>query len=209
MQNRYLSTAPLFALSVALLCAQPANADEAKNTLRQKIAYCSYCHGRSGRGYRAYYVMPSLAGQTVDYTVNQLKAYADRRRRNSIMFSVARSLSPSMRLALAEHFNRLSPRPASQRGGEHVTAGRRIFQQGLPESNVPACAACHGLQAEGFGQNPRLAGQLRSYVEKTLRNWDRERGHGAADPSHVMQPVAQVLSRSQISSVAAYLASLR
>jgi cytochrome c553 len=199
-------------LTIAFAAASQAGSRDhgaGSEGLQGKIEYCTYCHGASGQGYRAYYTMPRIAGQTPRYLVNQLRAYAAHRRKNAIMYSVAHSMSPSTMEAVAEHFSHLHPRSSGSGSSERVAAGRKIFQEGVPNDNVPACAACHGDSAEGYEQNPRLAGQLASYVEKTLSNWSHERGQGEADTSQIMQPVARRLSKSQIAAVAAYVSSLK
>ena len=68
-----------------------------------------------------------------------------------------------------------------------------------------ACAACHGPDATGSGQIPRLAGQLYPYVIKELTNWSKERGQNPTKPdtSAIMSPVAHSLSKPQIEAVAA------
>lgn len=81
---------------------------------------------------------------------------------------------------------------------------------GLPESNVPACSACHGADAEGKGEIPRLAGQLYEYTVSQLTNWSKVRGRGTkADTSAIMAPTAHNLTRAQIEAVAAYVSYLR
>lgn len=187
------------------------DARTSNGALQSKIEYCSYCHGSSGQGYKAFYAMPRLAGQTPEYFENQLRAYAERRRKNAIMYNVAHALSPQMRAALARHFSSLHPGPYGHGVREQIATGRKIFEEGLPNENVPACAACHGLDAHGYEVNPRLAGQLDSYIQKALMNWSKERGHSAGDsnPASVMQPVAQNLNKSQAAAVAAYLSSLK
>jgi cytochrome c553 len=76
---------------------------------------------------------------------------------------------------------------------------------------VPACASCHGPEARGDGQFPRLAGQLNDYVIRKLINWDKERGQDKANPdaSAIMQPIAHELNEAQIKSVAAYVSQLK
>ena len=182
-----------------------------KGDLQGKIEYCTYCHGASGHGYGAFYTMPRLAGQTTEYFENQLQAYAERKRKNSIMYNVAHNLSPSMRTALASHFAELKAGNYNHGPSALAAEGKTIFQEGVPNDNVPACAACHGTEAQGFEQNPRLAGQLNSYLQKTLTNWNKERGHDAdaSDPASIMQPVARNLNKSQAAAVAAYLSSLK
>jgi cytochrome c553 len=89
-------------------------------------------------------------------------------------------------------------------------AGKKIYEEGVPGTDVPACASCHGTDAKGNGPFPRLAGQLHDYILRKLTNWDKERGQDPRNPdiSAIMQPIAHSLTSSQISSVAAYLSYL-
>ena len=140
-----------------------------------------------------------------------LQAFVERRRTNNIMFNVAHTLSPGMIAALADDFRRLNPPPFGGAPHPRAAEGRRIFEDGIPDANVAACAACHGPEATGSGQIPRLAGQLYPYVINKLVNWDRERGQNRAKPdtSAVMSPVAHSLNKSQIEAVAAFVSTLR
>ena len=141
----------------------------------------------------------------------QLQAFIDRRRVNFFMFRVAHSLSPEMLTALADHFNALNPPPLGGAPSELVDSGKKIFEEGVPDAKIPPCSTCHGPEAKGNGQFPRLAGQLYPYVVKTLTNWDKERGQGGAanpDTSAIMRPIAHSLTESQINAVAAYLNTL-
>ena len=194
------------ALSTGLAIA--GHADD----FQAKLGYCKTCHGLSGQGYHGYYPMPRLAGQQPKYIENQLRAFIERRRKNAIMANVAHALSPSMLSALAHHFRDLNPPPLNGGGSSSAVAmGKRIYDDGLPESNVPACSACHGQDAKGQDQIPRLAGQLPDYFYAKLVNWSAERGQNSAmpDSSAVMGPTSHNLTKSQISAVAAYVSSLR
>ncbi len=177
-----------------------------------KLTYCKTCHGLSGQGYHGYYPMPRLAGQQPKYLENQLRAFIERRRKNAIMANVAHALSPSMLAALAHHFRDLDPPPLNGGGSSSAVAtGKRIYDNGIPEANVPACSACHGQDAKGQDQIPRLAGQLPDYFYAKLVNWSAERGQNSAmpDSSAVMGPTSHNLTKSQISAVAAYVSRLR
>ncbi len=127
------------------------------------------------------------------------------------MFKVAHSLSPEMLSALAAHFHELNPAPLGGAPKDLVLAGKKIFEEGIAEANIPPCASCHGPEAKGDGAFPRLAGQLYPYIIKVLSNWDKERGQDPAHPdtSAIMQPIAHGLNKSQIEQVAAYLSSLQ
>jgi cytochrome c553 len=180
--------------------------------LQAKLQYCKTCHGLSGQGYYGYYTMPRLAGQQPKYIENQLRAFIEHRRKNEIMANVAHALSSSMLSALARHFRDLNPPPLGGGGSRgDMAMGKRIFEEGLPESNVPACSACHGQDAKGQDQIPRLAGQLPNYFYNKLVNWTAERGQNTSmpDSSAVMGPTSHNLTKSQIAAVAAYVSSLR
>jgi len=199
-----LRTAILAAsLSVGLSVASQAN------ELQAKLDYCKTCHGLSGQGYRGYFPMPRLAGQQPEYLENQLRAFIERRRVNPIMANVAHALSPSMVASLAAHFSHLDPRPIGGAPARSLATGKRIFDDGLPESNVPACSACHGSDGRGQNEIPRLAGQLYEYTVGQLSGWSKVRGQGTSvDTSAIMAPTAHNMSRQQVEAVAAYVSTL-
>lgn len=179
--------------------------------IQAKLSYCKDCHGPSAQGYDGYFPIPRLAGQQTEYLENQLRAFIEHRRTNNIMFNVAHALSPGMIAALAADFRGLDPRPIGGAPTRFVALGKKIFQDGVPDANIAACAACHGPEATGSGPIPRLAGQLYPYLIKELVNWGKERGQNPAKPdtSAIMSPVAHSLTRPQIEAVAAYVSYLR
>lgn len=195
-------------LSAAVILALPETGRA--DNIQAKLSYCKDCHGQSAQGYRGFFPIPRLAGQQTAYLENQLHAFIEHRRTNNIMFNVAHSLSPGMISALAANFRSLNPKPIGGAPRQLVAMGKKIFEDGMPEANIAACAACHGPDATGSGEIPRLAGQLYPYVVKTLNNWGKERGRNPARPdtSAIMSPVAHSLSRSQIEAVAAFVSYL-
>ena len=183
-----------------------------KGAIKAKIQYCTECHGQSGRGYRAYYPIPQLAGQQVQYLENQFTALAGHNRDNPVakrfMVPIAERLSPGMRTAIAEHFAALKPRPAGGGPKNLVDQGKQIFNDGLPNENVPACAACHGSNGEGSDLVPRVAGQMYAYTVEQLNGWGK--GYRSKDPvspenPNTMQAIATSMTKEQIAAVAAYL----
>lgn len=182
-----------------------------KRSFVAKITYCEDCHGTGAQGFRGYYPIPRLAGQQTQYLRNQLRAFVDHNRPNPIMSNVAHVLRPALITAVVNYFHGLNPPPLGGGPRGLVAAGRRIFQDGIPQRNVAACAACHGPKATGHDQIPRLAGQLYWYVIRELRNWPQERGQNPSlpDTSIIMKPVAHSLDRSEIKAVAAYVSQLR
>lgn len=197
---------------LAMAIAAGAHAQERmapRSSFEAKLEYCKTCHGLEGQGYYGWFPMPRLAGQQPQYMENQLRAFIERRRTNPIMQNVAHALSPSMVSALAERFRALNPRPLGGPRGS-TALGKRIYDEGLPESNVPACSACHGTDAKGQNEIPRLAGQLYAYTVGQLTNWGKVRGQGTAvDTSAIMAPTAHNMTRSQVEAVAAYVSHLQ
>jgi cytochrome c553 len=201
----------LAAFLAAGFCSIDARAaDFSKSELQAKLGYCQDCHGPSARGFFGYYPIPRLAGQQPEYLENQLRAFIEHRRTNNIMFNVAHVLNPAMITALANSFKDFNPKPLGGAPRGLVEAGKKIFEDGVPDVNVAACAACHGPNATGSGQIPRLAGQLYPYVIKELTNWGTERGQIPTKPdtSAIMSPVAHSLTRKQLEAVAAFVSSL-
>jgi cytochrome c553 len=200
--------------TLAVFAATSAYAETAadrpvpKEELKAKITYCENCHGASAQGFHGYYPIPRLAGQQPDYVKNQLEAFVEHRRTNNIMFSVAHVLRPAMLDALTEGFQNLNPKPLTRPApGDLIAAGKKIYDEGIANSDVPPCTGCHGPDAKGNGQFPRLAGQLSDYIVDKLTNWAKERGQNPANPdaSAIMAPIAHSLNQQQIKAVAVYL----
>ncbi len=191
-----------------LRAEEKSNAPVSKHEIQAKLEYCKTCHGVQAQGFRGAYPMPRLAGQQPEYIENQLKAFIERRRNNPVMFNVAHVLSPALLGALTHEFQSLDPKPLGGAPKDLVAKGKKIYEEGV--ADIPPCASCHGQQAKGDGQFPRLAGQLYDYVTRKLTNWEKERGQDQAHPdtSAIMQPIAHDLKPEQIAAVAAYVSTL-
>ena len=200
-----------YASLLALVLASPVRAQSAntgavsEKEVQAKLAYCEVCHGVAAQGFNGYYPIPRLAGQQIAYIENELQGFVEHKRTNNIMFNVGHVLSPAMIKALATDFHNLNPKPLGGGPKDLVPAGEKIFQQGLPDAGVPPCASCHGPEAKGNDQFPRLAGQLYPYLVGQLSNWASERGE---TNSNVMAPIAHNLTPPQVKAVAAYLSYL-
>ncbi len=176
--------------------------------------YCMLCHGRGAHGFLGYRPIPQLAGQQAQYIEIQLTAFVERRRLRNlgyIRYDKVHNLSPDQRAALGEYMSKLEPISHKSAPEDMIAAGEKLFHGGDPDHEVPACAVCHGPEAKGDGIFPRLAGQWRPYLMKTLANWEKERGLGpdGEDNSKIMAPIAKSLSPQQIKEVTAYLSSLK
>jgi cytochrome c553 len=200
------------AAALALLIPAVAHA----GVVEDKLPYCKTCHGAHGQGYAGYYTVPRLAGQQVQYIENAFKGLADHTRDDPLakqfMVPAEASIEPSLRTPLAEHFNRLDPKPAGDGPADLVAAGKKIYEEGVPSGSVPACAGCHGADAKGAGAIPRLAGQHFSYLAQQLMGWQkgyRSKDPGSPSDANVMAPIAAGLTKEQMSAVAAYLSFVK
>jgi cytochrome c553 len=210
-------TAPPSALYIAcfvIVLSAPIRAQDAQKSavsereIQAKIEYCKTCHGLSGQGYRGSNPMPRLAGQQSEYLEDQLRAFVEGKRTSPFMPKVAAILSPPMQKVLASHFHQLNPKPLGGAPRELVAKGKAIYEEGVPEANVPPCSSCHGPLAKGDGQYPRLAGQLDDYISGRLARWSRERQKRSEAGPTEMESIARSLTESQIFAVAAYLSYL-
>jgi cytochrome c553 len=171
------------------------------------VRNCTWCHGASAQGYTP---APQLAGQRSTYIEQQLVSFSERTRDSPFskqyMWGAAAHLGPRMTHELAMYFSRLPSRPADDGDKELVERGRAIYQRGMPEANIAACVACHGPNAEGVGEIPRLGGLAYTYLKRRLQQWG-EGYHGAL--ALPMPHIATTLSRNQIEELASYLSFVK
>ncbi len=209
---RLALTTALFAVALPLTAYADAGETSSVSGFQGKVSFCNDCHGAEGRGYLGWFPMPRIAGQQTQYFVDQLKDFEEKNRENNIailMYEVHK-VRPSLAKALAEHFHHHNPAPLGGAPRELVSRGKKIFDEGVSEASVPACAACHGQDGHGSEDYPRLAGQVYQYTVKELINWSKERGQKKQDPGEAtMGPLAHNLSKEQVKAVAAYLSTLR
>jgi len=169
------------------------------------IAVCGTCHGVDGNSINP--MFPRLAGQKAWYLEQQLKQFRAESRGDpyavAYMWGMANQLSDPTINALAKYFSSQTPGPGVPHSAAVIARGRAIFERGIPSQGVPACAACHGPQALGSAQFPRLAGQHAEYILKQLQSFQNNMRKVA-----IMHGVAQTLHGSQMRAVADYLESL-
>lgn len=169
---------------------------------------CASCHGREGHSGNSGY--PNLAAQQRDYLVAQLSAFHNHHREDTAgyqyMWNVAGGLSKEQVSELADYYSQQRPaEPQPVDDPALATAGRKIFETGVPERKVPACETCHGAEAQGNGAFPRLADQYSDYLIKQLQAF---RNTDARPEGAVMKSVTHDLTTHQMEALAAYLQSM-
>jgi cytochrome c553 len=166
---------------------------------------CANCHGPRGESISS--AFPRLAAQNAAYTEAQLKAFKDRSRGDpyaqAYMWGMASQLDEDTIKRLATYYAAQAAIPGRIGDPKRMELGKVIFQNGLPESEVPACALCHGEGAQGKEAIPRLGGQHPEYLVKQLVAFKSLQR--ANNP--VMHTVTGKMSFEQIQAVAEYAAS--
>ena len=166
------------------------------------ITVCGTCHGQRGNNSQPKF--PRLAGQSANYLGAQLKAFRSQTRGDpdaiGYMWGMAGELDDSTVAALSAYYAEQKPESAPSGDAALVTRGREIYQHGVESEGVPACSACHGPDAHGLQDFPRLAGQHSQYVLKQLSSFQSNMRNVA-----VMHGVAQNLRLQEMQAVAAYL----
>ena len=171
------------------------------------VRNCTWCHGGSAQGYTP---APRLAGQRPQYIEKQLMNFSAHTRDNPFsklyMWGAAANSVRSPRAIWPSYFSTIPPKAANDGDRELAAAGRAIYQEGIPDANIVACVACHGPNAQGVGEIPRLGGLAYTYLKRRLEQWGQGY-HAAAGPP--MPQIASKLSPKHIAALASYLSFMK
>jgi cytochrome c553 len=180
---------------VVVLTAALAWRPGAAQTVEQKAALCSACHGANGTPQQQN--TPVIWGQQLGYLYIQLRDFKSGARKNDQMSPIAATLERDDMMALAEYF--------SQKSWPHLTqppASATVTAQALTATTSVVCTSCHQEGYKGEGTQPRLAGQRKEYLAQTMldfRNGTRGNNPGMSD-------LMKAISESDIAAIAEYLA---
>jgi cytochrome c553 len=194
----------LILVPLAILTACGTNEPAAQAQVENTEHVCSSCHGMDGRSVSP--TFPNLAGQPSQYLVTQLKAFRDHSRADphahTYMWGMAAKLTDPTIEGLAAFYSAQSPALGSPGDPAAMAAGQKIFDEGIPSKEVPACKGCHGDKAEGQEVFPRLAGQHQTYLEEQLSAFASQ-----SRANEIMHETSKNLSPAEITQVATYLAA--
>lgn len=208
---RSSAAAILFALALGgAPASRAADHPLIPDSLQQRIAACTTCHGVQGEGRAASGYFPRLAGKPAAYLVRQLQDFQDGLRKYAPMEYTVRELDPAYMREIAGYFAaqhvpfERSPMPAVS--SAVLQRGAQLLDEGDPSRRIPACASCHGRQLTGVNPSiPGLVGLPYDYISAQLGSW-RTHTRATVAPD-CMAEVASRLSDSDIGAVAAALAS--
>jgi cytochrome c553 len=141
----------------ALAAAHPACAQ----SIEEKAQLCAACHGENGvpqeKG------TPIIWGQHQGYTYLQLRDYKRGDRKHDQMGPVAETLERDDMMALAEYFAK-KPWPNLRQ----PAAPAEVKTRALRANVAVGCTGCHLAEYQGAGTQPRLAGQTREYLARSM-----------------------------------------
>jgi cytochrome c553 len=180
------------------------------DTVQQRVAACTACHGVHGEGSADSHFFPRLAGKPANYLARQLRYFQSGQRKYAPMQYIVQPLSPAYMHEIADYFS--SQQVPYQRSAVPVLSaavfqrGEQIVTHGNPAAQLPACESCHGRQLTGVEPNiPGLVGLPYDYVSSQLGSW-RTGTRTSAAPDCMAQ-IANRLSPDDITAVSAWLAS--
>ncbi len=184
--------------------AEEPDAAAQQHARKLAVTVCGTCHGQQGNSTQPKF--PRLAGQNANYLATQLKAFRSQARGDpdalGYMWGMAAELDDDTIAALAAYYAAQKPAAGPRADAAQVSRGREIYEHGITAEGVPACSTCHGPDAHGQQDFPRLAGQHEQYVLKQLSSFQSNMRKVA-----IMHGVAQNLRLPEMESVAAFLQS--
>ena len=150
--------------AMAMLLALAAGAAARAQDLAAKAALCDACHGE--QGIPADPMMPVIWGQHQPYLFRQIGEFKLGNRPNEPMLALIRNMPDPEMSALADYFAQ-KPWPKLNQPRASEAESKRA-QAAIVTGQ---CVACHGILGLGDGTNPRIAGQSRGYMLKTLQEF--------------------------------------
>ena len=193
---------PLLALVATLSVPLAVKAEEVPNTL------CTGCHNEDGNSTAPEF--PKLAGLDSAYITKQITDFKKYKRVSEIMGPMAAQIPDADVPKLAAYFSK-QKRTTGTVGvvtdARLVSLGQQIYDDGIVNSAVPACAGCHGEKGEGTDLFPRLAGQHTVYILTQLNNFKNIVRNN--DAKKVMRAIASRMTDQEMKAAAEYITSIK
>jgi cytochrome c553 len=166
-------------------------------TLDEKVQVCAGCHGENGKPVDQ--TIPNIWGQQIGYLYIQLRDFKRGDRKSEIMQPIASTFERDDMLAIAEYF---SKKPWPNFG--QPRASKDVSQRALTANGSIGCTGCHLDHFQGDSTVPRLAGQGRDYLARTMADFrTRARGNNPG-----MSDLMIATSPDDLTALAEYLAGL-
>jgi cytochrome c553 len=130
-------------------------------SVEDKVQVCAACHGADGKPVDK--TFPIIWGQQAGYLYIELRDFKRGDRKNDIMQPIASTMTRDDMQAIAEY---LSKKPWPNLG--QPQAPKDVSDRALAANRSVGCTGCHLDHFQGDGTVPRLAGQSREYLTKTI-----------------------------------------
>src|ERR1700742_1208888 len=166
-------------------------------TLDEQVQVCSGCHGENGKPVDK--TIPNIWGQQTGYLYIQLRDFKRGDRKSEIMQPIASGFERDDMMAIAEYF---SKKPWPDLG--QPRAPKDVAQRAQTANGSVGCTGCHLDHFQGDSTVPRLAGQGRDYLDKTMTDFrTRARGNNPG-----MSDLMIATQSDDLTALAEYLAGL-
>ncbi len=173
--------------------AAPAAAD----SIAEKVEVCASCHGADGKPIDK--TTPVIWGQLTGYIYIQLRDFKRGDRKSEIMQPIASAFEKDDMLAIAEYFSQKKWPDLGQ-----PRAPKDVSKKATDAEHSIGCTGCHLEQFQGTSTAPRLAGQSREYLAKTMADFrTRARGNNPG-----MSDLMIATPESDLAALAEFLAGL-
>jgi len=166
-------------------------------SVEEKAQLCAACHGENGVPQEK--STPIIWGQHQGYTYLQLRDYKRGDRKHDQMQPVAESLERDDMMALAEYFAKKPWPNLRQRA-----ASDDVKLRALRANVAVGCTGCHLGEYQGAGTQPRLAGQTKEYLARSML--DFRTGVRGNNPG--MTTLMTATSEEDIAALAAFMAGM-
>lgn len=176
--------------------ANPRVMEAALKTGAKVASFCANCHGEGGNSPNP--ETPNLAGQNTSYLLEQLRQFADGRRRNLFMEGMIRALNPEEKVGVVLHYSHQEVAVKPPVNAALAAKGQDYYNK--------ICFRCHGDQGRGDEKIARIAGQQAGYLALTLKRY-RDGSTVRTDP--LMAANTKTMSDADIAAVVAYVSSMK
>jgi cytochrome c553 len=181
------------ALAAVLIGGTPSSAD----SIEEKVEVCAGCHGADGKPIDK--TIPVIWGQQAGYVYVQLRDFKRGDRKSEIMQPIASAFERDDMLAIADYF---SKKPWPDLG--QPRAPKDVSSRAIQADASVGCTGCHLDRFQGDGTVPRLAGQGRDYLTKTIADF---RSHARGN-NPGMSDLMNATSPDDLAALEQYLAGL-